>query len=162
MMKKDIYEILNSLSIAYKKYDHPPRHSTEDIGSFADEVDGMIMKNLFMRDKRGRQHYLVVVPYHKTVDLSALAELLDQKKVGFASPERLLKYLSLTPGSVTMMGLVHDEDNHVEVLIDEELLAHEKVCCHPLINTATIEITREDMQKFLDSTGNVVRYIKIS
>ena len=102
---------------------------------------GEVVKNLFLRDDKGRRHFLVLLPHDKAADLAALRTLLSSSKLSFASPERLMKHLGLTPGSVTVLGLLHEGAAPVEVLVDEELMTRPLLGVHPCDNTATLWIT---------------------
>lgn len=95
------------------------------------------------------------------MDLKKLAESLGENGLSFASPERLLKYLGVTSGSVTPFGLLNDEDHHVKLVIDENLWRHEIVHFHPNVNTATLELSRADMERFLIFLGYPIHLIKI-
>ena len=109
-------------------------------------MPGARPKNLFLRNKKGKLHYLVVLESSKTVDLLKVAEMLEDFKLGFASPDRLFTYLKTTPGSVSVFGLVFDIDNHVQVLVDKDLLNSELVHFHPNDNTKTWLIKGMDLR----------------
>lgn len=157
----NIYEILKKLDIAYKKYEHPAVFTCEDAEIHYKDIKGGHSKNLFLRDKKGHKHFLVTFESHKNLDIKSFEQKINEHKLGFASPERLKKYLELTPGSVSPFGLINDEKQEVEVFIDTDLITHEKVHFHPNINTATLELTSSDFKKFLDATKNQITYIKI-
>ena len=97
----------------------------------------------------------------KKVDLKSLKERVGESALSFASPERLEKYLGLTPGSVSPFGIINDVNHDVTVLLDRDLLRHDALGFHPNINTATLVIQTEDFQRFLDHCGNVVRILQI-
>lgn len=151
---KDIYEILNGLGLAYKKYEHPPVFTVEEASKVDRAIDAAKSKNLFLRNKKGSTYYLVVVEASKKVDLKALAVSLNESKLSFGSPERLFEYLKLTPGSVSPFGLINDTNRLLTVIVDEDLLAQKKVSFHPNINTATLVLTAEDFIAFLKHTGH--------
>lgn len=158
---KDVYEVLGDLGISYVRHDHPAVFTCEEAAPFYAKMRGGHTKNLFLRNRNGDKHYLVSVPPEKTVDLKVLKEKLGESKIGFASPERLMKYLGLTPGAVSLLGVVNNEDKSVVVVIDEELWKHEVLCCHPNVNTATLELKREDLEKFFKHCGNEVRIMAL-
>jgi Ala-tRNA(Pro) deacylase len=153
---KDIYKILGELGITYKKYEHPPITTVEEGSKYRKDVQGILIKNIFLRNKRGQRHYLVVIPHDKEVDLAMVREVVQDSKLGFAQEDRLMKYLGLKPGSVSMLGLINDENQEVGVVIDNEVWKSELICVHPNVNTATLEISRDDLQRFLDWRGNQV------
>ena len=158
---KNIYAVLQTLGILYEKHDHPPLFNCEQASQYYGQMKGGHTKNLFLRNRSGNRHYLVSVPPEKQVDLNALRVKLGESKLGFASPERLMKYLGLTPGAVSLLGLVNNEDRSVVVVIDNDLWKNDTICCHPNVNTATLEIQREDLKKFLDHCGNEVRFMDL-
>lgn len=158
---RDVYEVLDGLNIEYIKREHPAVFTCEEADEFYKDLDGGHSKNLFLRNRKGDKHYLVVIESSKTVDLKALERSLEESKLSFASEERLMKYLGLSKGSVSPFGLINDLENEVEVLIDEDLLKYDKLHYHPNVNTATLEINRDDFKRFLDNCGNFVRFLQI-
>lgn len=158
---KDIYQTLKNLEIDYQKYDHPAVFTVEDAEKYYSGIDAGESKNLFLRNKKGDQHFLVVVKSTKKVDLKRLEGLLGTDKLSFASPERMMKYLGLTPGSVSPFGLINDSEKAVFVVVDKDLLEYKKVAFHPNINTATLVISIEDFNKFLNWAGNKVIYLDL-
>jgi len=166
----DIYAFLSSRAITYQRFDHEavftceqakeirwPTHLRQGFGG---QVPGKDTKNLFLRDDKGKRHFLVVVGHEKKVDLKALKTILGTQKLSFASPERLKEHLGVEPGSVTLLGLVHDQEKHaVEVFIDQAIWDAQAVCCHPLVNTATLCIPHEGIVKFLEATGHQPKII---
>lgn len=159
---KNIYEILENLGIDFIKYDHEAFFTCEQSEQFySQHLASGKAKNLFLRNKKGDKHYLAIVEASKRVDLKNLAKIVQQQALSFASPERLMKYLGLTPGSVSPFGLINDEKHEVFVFVDNDLMKFEKLHFHPNINTATLEIKREDLNKFLDFCTNEVKFTVI-
>ncbi len=156
----DIYQVLDSLSLPYTRYDHPAVFTCAEAEIHCAHAPGGICKNLFLRNRRGDKHFLVVVSNEKKADLKKLEVLLEEK-VSFASPERMLQYLGVTPGSVTLLGLIHDTQKEVLVVIDEDLWKHDELQMHPLVNTATVVLKREDVKAFLDWRGNALRFVQL-
>lgn len=124
-------------------------------------MSGKDTKNLFLRDEKGKRHFLVTVGHEKQVDIKALKKVFDVQKLSFASPEQLKKHLGVEPGAVTLLGLVHDPEHVVEVFIDTAVWEAEAVCCHPLVNTATLCIPHEGLVTFLKATGHEPRILDI-
>jgi Ala-tRNA(Pro) deacylase len=154
---------LDHLGVRYRRFDHRAVFTCDEADQvIAPEVGGAHTKNLFLRDQKGRRHWLVVTLCSKQVDLRALADVIGGGKLGFASPDRLERLLGLTPGSVTVLGLINDPDHHVEVVIDEEVWEAPAWRCHPLVNTATLLIDRADIEGFLASTGHVPRVVAVT
>lgn len=157
----DIYQTLADLNINYIRHDHPAVFTCEEAEKFCPLIPGGKSKNLFLRNRKGDKHYLLIVESSKRVDLAKLASILNESKLGFASEERLKKHLGLTPGSVSPFGLINDERHEVIVLIDQDLWKEERLSFHPNINTATLELAREEFKKFLDGCGNEIRFVNV-
>lgn len=159
----DIYAFLDQHGISYQRFDHEAVFTCEQAKKIRSEpMPGMDTKNLFLRDKKGKRHFLVTVPHEKQVDLKALTEALNvQQGLSFASPERLKQYLGLTPGSVTLLGLVNDSSHAVEVFIDEAVWHANAVCCHPLVNTATLCIAHAGLETFMRATGHQYQVLRV-
>ncbi len=133
----DIYAFLHEHGIGYERFDHPAVFTCEEAEQLRPPVQGDT-KNLFLRDDKGKRHFLVSLPHSKKLDLKAFSTLVGAKSLGFASAERLKKYLGVEPGSVTILGLVCDANHAVEFWIDQDLWSSPQICCHPLVNTATL------------------------
>ena len=157
----NIYEFLDKCNIEYQRYDHPPVFTVEDVHRLTPDLPGAKTKNLFFRDKKGNRHFLVVVPADKRVDLKALPTVLESSKISFGSPDRLMEHLGITPGSVSLLAIVNDQENKVEVIIDESLWTSEAFQFHPLVNTSTLVISRDNIKRFLDATGHKVKIMEI-
>jgi len=157
----NIYQFLAEHDIEYERHDHPPVFTCEEADRLVPPLPAAKTKNLFVRDRKGRSHFLVVVGYEKVVDLKALSSLLGASKLSLASPERLRRYLGVDPGSVTILGVVNDPDKEVEIIMDEGLWDSKAFRCHPLVNTSTLVISREDLQRFLDTTGHKIWILNI-
>ncbi len=157
---KTLYEILSDLQISYEKHDHPAVFTVEDSDKYDIHLEGAHTKNLFLTTKEKDAYYLLVVESAKRVDLKKVAAFVHQKKLTFASPEMLFKYLELTPGSVSPFGLINDVGKDVIVLVDKDLMQYDKVGFHPNINTATLIIAMEDFKKYLAWCGNRCFYVE--
>ena len=157
----DIYAVLHELGIVYERYDHPAVFTVLDVQRLVPPLGGAHTKNLFLRDKKGRQHVLLVVPSNKQVDIKALSGLLGLGHLSFGSPERLMKYLGVEPGSVTLLALINDARNEVSVSIDRDLWNAAALQCHPLVNTATLVISREGIEQFLRATGHPYQLVEV-
>ena len=157
----DIYAVLEELGISYRKYEHPPVFTVEEADKHRGEMRGGASKNLFLRNKKGRRHYLIVAESDRTVNLKRMQGLLGESSLSFASPERLQKYLGLEPGSVSPFGIINDVNKEVVVIVDAGLMRHETLNYHPNINTATLAVAREDFRRFLEHSGNEVRYLEL-
>ncbi len=153
---------LDRLGIRYQRHDHPAVFTCDEAErTVPAEVEAAHTKNLFLRDQKGRRHWLVVTDCAKQVDLKALAPLIGADKLGLASPERLLRFLGVTPGSVTILGLVNDRDRAVDVVIDRVVWDHSRWRAHPLVNTATLILERSGVEAFLAATGHTARVVDV-
>jgi Ala-tRNA(Pro) deacylase len=159
--KVDIFEFLQVHDIKYTRQDHPAVFTVAEALRHVPPLPGVRTKNLFLRDRKGRRHFLVVVGYHKSVDLGKLTRLLGVSKLGFCSPDRLQRLLGVDPGSVSVMGLVNDAFGEVELIIDQSVWSAEAFQCHPLTNTSTIVIKNDDFVRFLDLTGHRAQVFEV-
>ena len=158
---KDIYKFLADYDIEYERHDHPPVFTCEEAERLVPPLPAAKTKNLFLRDNKGRRHFLVIVGYEKTVDLKALRDLLGSSKLSLGSAERLQKYLGVTPGAVSLLALVIDVNKEVEVIFDKDLWQSNAFRFHPLVNTSTLVISRENIERFLEITGNIVLVLDV-
>jgi len=159
--EEKVYNRLDKLGIRFTIHEHPAVYTVEEAKDYYHLIPGSHCKNLFLRDKKGKKHYLLVAPHDKQVNLKELSGRIGTGNLSFASPERLMKYLGLEPGSVSPFGIVNDEENGVVVIVDEELKEKRELNFHPNINTLTITVTGDDFQKFLEESGNEVRYMRV-
>lgn len=147
--KETIYEQLEKLNIPYEAVNHPAVFTMEEMDQLGLTKKGTLCKNLFLRDSKGKRHFLITCDEKTTVDLKSLSKKLGAGNLSFASEERLLKYLGLTEGSVTPFGLLNDENHDVEFFLDKNLTKAKRIGIHPLTNEATVFITLKDLEKFL-------------
>ncbi|MBO5145619.1 MAG: prolyl-tRNA synthetase associated domain-containing protein [Lachnospiraceae bacterium] len=152
-LKKEIetYNLLDSLEIEYERVDHEALNTMEA----CEEVDRMlravICKNLFLCNRQKTKFYLLLMPGDKTFKTKELSSQINSARLSFASPEDMGKLLNLTPGSVTIMGLMYDKENKVQLLVDEDVLKSEYFGCHPCINTSSIKLKTKDVfEKFIN------------
>jgi Ala-tRNA(Pro) deacylase len=157
----EVHARLADLGIAFERHEHPPVPTVEDAERHWSGIDATHCKNLFLRNQKGDRHYLVVLLHSKRADLRAVADQIGDGKLSFASPERLMKYLGLTPGSVSPFGLIHDRDRAVRVVLDRDLKSAERLSFHPNINTVTLVVSASDFARFLQESGNRVQYAAI-
>jgi Ala-tRNA(Pro) deacylase len=157
----DIYALLDANGIAYKRYDHVAVFTCDEADSAMPPTGAAHTKNLFLRDKKGQRHWLLVTVCEKAVDLRRVAERIGADRLSLGSSERLAKYLSVTPGSVTLLALANDPQHQVSVLIDEDVWRAKQVQAHPLINTATLVISQADLRRFLTVTGHEPKVIPV-
>ncbi|AKN30940.1 prolyl-tRNA synthetase [Clostridium carboxidivorans P7] len=159
--EKKLYAALDGLNIEYTRYEHDAVYTIEEIKEKNLVFDGAGCKNLFLRNRKGDIHYLVVVEESKTVDLKKLSKDIGSTPLSFGSEERLYNNLGLMRGSVTPMGLINNTDKKVKLIIDSDLAKSQKIAVHPNVNTATIVLSLKDLEKFVHWCGNEFSYIKI-
>jgi Ala-tRNA(Pro) deacylase len=159
--EKPVVERLNALGIAFERYEHPAIATAAEGEVHWAGIDAVHCKNLFLRNQKGTRHYLVILAATKRADLRAVADQIGDGKLSFASADRLMKYLGVTPGSVSPFGLIHDHNQHVRVYLDRELKLAPRISFHPNINTATLVLSFGDFERFLQACDNVVRYIDV-
>lgn len=156
-----VYQVLDELGIPYEKLEHEAAFTVEQAEDIYGHLTGAHTKNLFLRNKKGDRHYLLVAQSRTPVDLKSIRVLLEESSLSFASPERLKARLGLTPGSVSPFGLINDTAREVSVLLDEALSGHDMVNFHPNRNTATLTLSHADFRRFLEHTGHSVRLVRL-
>jgi Ala-tRNA(Pro) deacylase len=154
--EKRVYEALEGLGIPYVRRKHPPVATVAEAVEYWKGLPGALCKNLFVRNKPGKRHYLIVAEHLKPLDLLAISHTLGDSRLSFASDERMKRCIGLHPGEVSPFGLLYDEKHEVIVVLDKELTQAESVNFHPNVNTATLTISTADLLKFLKSLGNRV------
>lgn len=159
--EKDLYALLDAMSIPYTLYRHPPAPTIEIAREYWKNIPTTHCKNIFCRNHKGNRHYLVVIEHTRELDIHSLEVRLRQGKLTFASPQRLMKYLGVEPGSVTPFGLINDIEHHVHVFLDIYLQHSKTISFHPLTNTASVALRFEDFMKFLHFTGNSYEFIQM-
>ena len=158
-MQNALYALLEQLSIPYERYDHAPVHTCDEALAALPDQPGVQTKNIFLRDKRGRRHLLLVTSCETAVDIKRFAEETSAAHLSFASAERLDKYLGVEPGSVTVLGLMNDVGHGVELYVDADVWQAPYWRCHPLVNSSTLIIARADIERFLEHTGHTPRVL---
>jgi Ala-tRNA(Pro) deacylase len=156
--EEELLNYLEQQQIAYQRIEHPPVFTCEQADQYRPDLPGVSTKNLFLRDKK-RRFYLVMTACEKKLDLKKLGQALGASKLHFGSPESLLEQLQLTPGSVTVLGLVNDPQLRVELWIDQEIWEDEFFLCHPLVNTATLVLSKADLLRFFELTKHPLHFV---
>jgi len=158
---EELLALLVSWGIPCETHVHPPAFTVEQARALKGDLPGAHTKNLFLRDRR-RRMWLVVALHDRVVDLRAMADKVRAAgRLSFASEERLMRFLGLTPGSVTPFGLVNDHGRTVSVALDQGLRGHEWWNAHPLVNTATTRVRVEDMLRFLGTLGYAPEWVDL-
>ena len=155
-----VFEALEALGVPYEVWEHPAVYTSEEMDALHQPDPSVVVKNLFLRDAKGKQHFLVVLQKDKQADLRALGEHLGVK-LSFASEERLMKYLGLEKGAVTPFGILNDTERAVEVLLDADLECMPLIGVHPNENTATVVLKPADLVRIIERHGNPEEYMKV-
>lgn len=141
------YELLDRLGLDYSRCDHPDANA--DTMEACLEIDAIleavVCKNLFLTNRQHTQYYLLMMPGDKPFKTKEITSQLGCARLSFASPEDMEKYLDITPGSVSILGLMNDVNNDVQLVVDEDVLKGEYVGCHPCINTSSLKLRTDDM-----------------
>jgi Ala-tRNA(Pro) deacylase len=157
-----LFAALDALGIAHKTVKHPPVFTVEQAGLLRGQIPGGHTKNLFLRDKK-HALYLVVAPEDARIDLKGLHRLLGASgRFSFGSSDLLAEVWGVEPGAVTPFGAINDTEARVTVVLDAAMMEHETLNFHPLVNTMTTSIARDDLVKFLESTGHMPRIERLS
>lgn len=145
--EKRCYELLDSLKLEYWRCDHPDANADtmEDCLKIDAILEAVVCKNLFLCNRQHTQFYLLMMPGDKVFKTKELSGQLGCARLSFAEPEYMQEYLDITPGSVSILGLMNDKDNKVQLIVDEDVLKDEFVGCHPCINTTSLKLYTEDI-----------------
>ena len=155
--KAKLAQLLAQLGINYDVIEHPALHTTLDAHAFMVERPGTRLKNLFLRDNEGKKHFLVITAHDKQLDLKTLSKQQGLSRLGFASSERLARYLKVAPGCVSMLALANDKQSNVTLWLDQDIWFNELFHCHPFENTQTWLLTKNDLNTFFEHTGHQPR-----
>lgn len=157
-----VYRLLKELQIPYKRMDHEAMATIEACRG-VDELLGIHMcKNLFLCNSQKTTFYLLMMPGEKKFKTKELSKQIGSARLSFATEEYMMEFLNIHPGSVSIMGLMNDKENRVNLLIDEDVLKEEYLGCHPCVNTASLQIkTRDVIEKFLPYVNHSYRVVKL-
>lgn len=147
-LEKEIrtYDFLDSLGVEYWRIDHEAADTMEACEEIDKALKGaVICKNLFLCNRQKTNFYLLMIPGEKVFKTKELSHQIGSTRLSFADPEDMEKYLDITPGSVSIMGLMNDKDNAVKLLVDEDVLKGEFLGCHPCINTSSLRLRVADV-----------------
>jgi len=160
LKKQEIYDLLASKGISYDRMDHSPAHTWEQVVEFGLTEKGIVCKNLFLRDFKGKNHFLVTVIGEKKVDMRQLAEKIGSSKLSFGSAERLMKYLGVEQGSVSPFGILNDDSGSVVMVFDSDLKG-QAIGIHPNDNTSTLWIDFDTLCGLITEHGNEIMLIEL-
>lgn len=163
-----VYDLLDSLEVPYKRVDHEAAmtmEACEEIDRALSEGAGgdvSICKNLFLCNRQETEFYLLLLPGDKPFKTKYLSAQIGSSRLSFAKAEYMEKYLDITPGSVSVMGLMNDHERKVRLLIDEDVLDGEYFACHPCINTSSLRMRTVDLkEKVIPALGHEPELVKL-
>lgn len=157
-MDQKLIKYLDDLGVKYKVHEHPAVFTVEESKALVKGLPGLHMKNLFLKDDKGR-YYLVCMVAEDRLNIKNLKDYLAVGKLSFASPEELKKELNLTPGSVSIFGMIYSKS--VKLLLDEKAWKSDLISFHPNVNTATLELNHTNFKKFYDSLSSEKEIVKL-
>ena len=148
-----VYDLLDKLGILYERVDHEAAHTMEACAPIEEALQAKVCKNLLLTNSKHSFYYLLMMPGDKTFVTKELSNAIGCGHLSFAEPSEMEKVLHCTPGSASVFGLMNDEEDLVELLVDRELLKEEYLCAHPCKNTSTLKVKTKDIfGKFLKAT----------
>lgn len=157
-----VYELLDKLGMSWEQVDH---EAAMDMASCeaVDRMLGVVMcKNLFLCNRQHTQFYLLMMPGDKPFKTKDLSHQIGSSRLSFAEAQYMEEYLNITPGAVSVMGLMNDHDNHVQLLIDADVIKQEGLGCHPCVNTSSVKLlTKEVLEKFLPAVGHDYQVVEL-
>jgi Ala-tRNA(Pro) deacylase len=159
--RAELFTRLNELGIATRTVEHPPVFTVAESDKLERDLAGGHTKNLFLKDAKDRL-FLVTAASHNQIDLKGLHKVLGCARLSFGKAELLQEVLGVTPGSVTAFALINDHACRVSFVLDAQLMEYDCINCHPLENTATTSVAREDLLRFIRSCGHEPRILDLS
>lgn len=157
-----VYDLLDQLGITYWRTDHEAAGTMEDCNEIDRILDVLICKNLFLCNHQKTKFYMLMMPGDKPFKTKELSAQIHSARLSFAPEEYMEEYLDITPGSVSIMGLMNDTDNQVQLLVDEDVLQGEFLGCHPCINTSSLKLRTKDVfEKFLPAVHHEYMVVRL-
>lgn len=160
-VENKVFNKLDEIGISYNYIEHPPAFTTEEADKFIEGYEGVRTKTLFLRNRKKKKFYLIIMDDKKRVNIKELENLLEDKGLGFCSDDLLDKKMKLKPGYVSIFGLMNNDEKDINVIFDEDVINEETFTFHPNINTITLFIKKDDMIKFVESEGYDYKILKI-
>lgn len=157
-----VYDFLDGLNLEYKTMKHPAAFTIEECSKVRDRINAPVFKNLFLTNKQQTHFYLLVMPGEKVFKTKYLSAQIGSARLSFAGEEFMLKFLGVTPGSVTPMGLINDKDLTVKLLLDRDLQQYPEFACHPCINSASLVMKFQDLlDTIIPATGHSFQWVSL-
>ena len=157
-----VYDLLDSLGISYQRIDHEAAMTMEACAAIDEVLDATICKNLLLCNRQETVFYLLMIPGWKVFKTSELSKKIGSSRLSFAKAEYMERFLDITPGSVSVLGLMNDKENHVNLLIDEDVMKGEYIGMHPCINTSSLKLRTADlMEKVIPAMGHAPTLVQL-
>ena len=157
------YDFLDKLNISYDRVDHAPALTMADCAEIDKALGAPMCKNLFLCNRQQTDFYLLLMPGDKPFRTKELSAQIGTARLSFANEEKMLEYLDIKPGAVSVMGLMNDKNCEVQLLVDEDLLRAEWLGCHPCVNTSSLRIKVKDvLDVYLPATKHTLRTVKLT
>lgn len=160
--EKRVYDFLDSLSIEYQRIDHEEANTMEACKEIDEALQATVCKNLFLCNTQKTKFYLLMIPGDKKFKTKDISAQINSPRLSFAPPEYMEQFLDITPGSVSVLGLMNDKENQVTLLIDEDVVKGEYIGCHPCINTSSLKIRTKDMiETIIPAMEHKITYVTL-
>ena len=157
-----VYDLLDSLDVTYQRIDHEAAMTMEACAAIDEVLEATICKNLLLCNRQNTAFYLLMLPGDKVFKTSALSKQIGSSRLSFADGAYMEEFLDITPGSLSVLGLMNDKENRVQLLMDEDILKGEFFGCHPCINTSSLRLRTEDlMEKIIPAMGHAPRMVTL-
>ena len=156
------YDLLDSLAVPYQRIDHEEANTMDACAAIDEALKATICKNLLLCNRQCTAFYLLMIPGHKHFKTSVFSKLIGSSRLSFADPKYMEEFLDITPGSVSVLGLMNDRDNHVQLVIDEDVRKGDFFGCHPFINTSSLRIATKDLlEKIIPAMGHEPIFVEL-
>ncbi len=161
-VEEKVYQFLENAGISFQHINHTNADTIDDCHIIENYIGAKICKNLFLKNSAETQYYLLLMDGDTKFDSKIVSHQINSTRLSFSSPENMLKYLGVEPGSASVMGLINDVNSYIHLLVDSKLLAEEFFCCHPCINTSTLKFRTVDIfDKFVPMTNHLYTVVNL-
>lgn len=158
--QEELLNVLTQIGISYTNHEHPAVYTVEEADKHHEGIEGVHSKNLFFRDRK-KNLVLVVTLSDKPIKIKDVGNKIGHKGLSFGKPDLLTEVLGVIPGAVTPLSVINDRENRVKVILDEEMMAHDLLNFHPIVNTATTTIQSQDLIKFMEHCNQEFEIIRL-
>jgi len=156
------YDLLDKLNVPYQRIDHEEANTMEACAAIDETLNATICKNLLLCNRQCTAFYLLMIPGEKHFKTSVFSKLIGSSRLSFADPKYMEEYLDITPGSLSVLGLMNDRENHVQLVIDQDILKGDFFGCHPCINTSSLRLSTGDlMEKIIPAMGHAPLFVEL-